>query len=42
VVGVKRPGRPFAPAAPDTMLAAADVLIVSGETRRVEAFAASG
>jgi trk system potassium uptake protein len=42
VVGVKRAGRPFAPAAPETRLEAADVLIVSGETRRIEAFAAGG
>lgn len=42
VVGVKRAGQPFAAAAPETLLAAEDVLVVSGETRRVEAFAAGG
>ena len=42
VVGVKRAGQPFAPPAPGTVLGAEDVLIVAGETRRVEAFAAGG
>jgi trk system potassium uptake protein TrkA len=42
VIGVKRRGQPFVPATPETRLQAEDVLIVSGETRRVEAFAAGG
>lgn len=40
VVGVKRRGKAFMAATPETRLEAEDVLIVSGETRRVEAFAA--
>jgi trk system potassium uptake protein TrkA len=40
VVGVKRAGQAFAPAEPGTRLEAEDVLIVVGETRRIEAFAA--
>lgn len=40
VVGVKRPGSAFVHATPETMLAPGDLLIISGTTQQVEAFAA--
>ncbi|MFC3027866.1 MULTISPECIES: potassium channel family protein [Roseomonadaceae] len=40
VVGVKRPGREFVHATPETVLEAGDLLVISGTTRQVEAFAA--
>jgi trk system potassium uptake protein len=40
VVGVKRPGADFLHAVPDTVVNPGDVLIVSGQTRQVERFAA--
>jgi trk system potassium uptake protein TrkA len=39
VVGVKRPREEFIHATPDTMVTAESILIVSGSTRQVEAFA---
>jgi trk system potassium uptake protein TrkA len=38
VVGIKRPGEGFTHATPETLIEAGDVLIVSGERRRVEKF----
>ncbi|MFN3460510.1 MAG: potassium channel family protein [Oceanibaculum sp.] len=40
IVGVKRPKTDFTYAKPDTLIEAGDLLIVSGPTRLVEAFAA--
>ncbi|EFH10440.1 potassium channel family protein [Pseudoroseomonas cervicalis] len=40
VVGVKRPGRDFVHATPETVLGPGDVLVISGTTQQVEAFAA--
>lgn len=40
VVGIKRPGAGFTYARPDTIVATGDLLIVSGETTKVERFAA--
>lgn len=40
VVGIKRSGSDFTYARPDTTVAAGDLLIVSGETTKVERFAA--
>jgi trk system potassium uptake protein TrkA len=40
VVGVKRPGQDFTYARPETAITAGDLLIVSGDTRQVERFAA--
>lgn len=42
VVGVKRPGEDFQHALPDTRVLPADILIVSGATRKIEQFASSG
>lgn len=39
VVGVKRPREDFTNATPDTLIQAGDLLIVSGPTEKVEAFA---
>jgi len=39
VVGVKRRGEEFTPAAPDTHVEEGDLMIVSGERRKVERFA---
>lgn len=41
VVGVKRAGRDFFHATPETVLEAGDLLVISGTTRQVEAFAAT-
>jgi trk system potassium uptake protein len=41
VIGTKQPGKPFTPASPDTTLDQHTILIVSGETRRIETFAAN-
>lgn len=41
VVGVKRPGREFVHATPETVLEAGDLLVISGTTQQVEAFAAA-
>jgi trk system potassium uptake protein TrkA len=41
VVGVKRPGEPFAHATPETVVRAGDLLIVAGTSRQLEAFAAT-
>lgn len=41
VVGVKRPGEDFQHALPDTHVLPADILIVSGATRKIEQFASS-
>lgn len=40
VVGVKRPGQDFTYARPETVVDAGDLLIVSGDTKHVERFAA--
>ena len=40
IVGVKRPREPFIQAVPDTVVYLSDLLIVSGPTKLVEAFAA--
>jgi trk system potassium uptake protein len=41
VVGVKRPGEDFTYARPETVITAGDLLIVSGDTKKVERFAAN-
>ena len=41
VVGVKRPGEDFTYARPETVITAGDLLIVSGDTQKVERFAAT-
>lgn len=41
VVGVKRPGRDFVHANSETVLEAGDLLVISGTTQQVEAFAAA-
>lgn len=41
VVGVKSPGKDFVYAQPDTLVRAADTIIVSGDTARLERFADS-
>lgn len=42
VIGVKRPDQPFIHALPDTLILPGDILIVSGQVERIEAFAAIG
>lgn len=39
VVGIKRPGEPFTYATAETVVRGGDVLVVAGETAKVEAFA---
>ena len=40
VIGVKREGQDFIHAVPDTLILPGDTLVVSGQTDRIEAFAA--
>lgn len=42
VTGVKAPGKPVSYATPDTVIGAADVIIISGTTEDVESFAELG